>query len=310
MGAHTSRMPVTHSIEWYRTRIPAEVSSRVHETSDLLAAVQTLGWLSMLASWMYLAVYFSSSSTMLATIFALLYCAQSNFSINAMHELGHGFVFKTKVLNSMFLRIVSFLGWLHPDMFFSSHLQHHRFTQNPPHDLENPMPVHITLADFFAFGFVNIKGFVDALLQTVRAALGIYPTGHLGWLPEWEARLYASDPSARRPAMLWAWCLLIGHVSIAAACCSRGMYLVPLLVSLGPFINGWLFFLCNMTQVRICTVPPVSSNNVSIAFLLTFSSSHVARWSLPGQVRLPPQLAHILPASVHSILVLAHELAH
>jgi fatty acid desaturase len=28
----------------------------------------------------------------------------------------------------------------------------------------------------------------------------------------------------------------------------QGWYLVPLLVSFGPFYNGWLFFLCNSTQ--------------------------------------------------------------
>lgn len=165
-----------------------------------------------------------------------------------MHELGHGSVFRTQALNAVFLRVVSFLGWLHPDMFFSSHLLHHRFTQNPPHDLENPTPIRITLFNFLAFGFVNVRGAAEALAQTARAAVGVYPTGHLGWLPEWEARLYRDDPGARRPAMLWAWVLLVGHGALAWAAIARGAYLVPLLISGGPFFSGWLFFLCNSTQ--------------------------------------------------------------
>ena len=54
---------------------------------------------------------------------------QANFLINGMHELGHGFVFKTQSVQNLFLRVISFLGWLHPDMFFSSHFRHHRYTQ-------------------------------------------------------------------------------------------------------------------------------------------------------------------------------------
>merc|ERR1719440_1070032 len=102
-----------------------------------------------------------------------------------MHELGHGTVFRTKRLNHVSLRIVSFLGWLHPDMFFSSHLRHHRYTQNFPHDQENPMPNVLTLAGFLSFGFINVKGCYDILEQTVRAAAGIYPTRHLWWSPAW-----------------------------------------------------------------------------------------------------------------------------
>ena len=103
-----------------------------------------------------------------------------------MHELGHGFVFRTKWLNDLFLRVLSFLGWLHPDMFFSSHFRHHRFTQNAPHDQENPMPVILTPRHFYSFGFVNIVGGFNVLSETLKAAIGWYPTGHLGWLPGWE----------------------------------------------------------------------------------------------------------------------------
>ena len=47
-------------------------------------------------------------SRLLTTV--LHYCiAQANFLINGMHELGHGFVFKTKHWNGFFMRIISFL---------------------------------------------------------------------------------------------------------------------------------------------------------------------------------------------------------
>ena len=167
-----------------------------------------------------------------------------------MHELGHGYVFKTRWLNAVFLRVVSFLGWLHPDMFFSSHLRHHRYTQNAPLDQENPMPIRITVWDFLGFGFINIKGACEIITQAVRAALGIYPTGHLGWTPGWEVVCYPPLlPGARAPAQRWALAMLLGHVSVAVATWLYGWPpLLPVLLSFGPFFNGWLFFLCNATQ--------------------------------------------------------------
>ncbi len=44
MGAQTSRVPLPdHSIKWYRTPLDKDVSSRLHVTSDILGAIQTLG---------------------------------------------------------------------------------------------------------------------------------------------------------------------------------------------------------------------------------------------------------------------------
>ena len=248
MGAQTSRAALDHDISWYRTSLPPGVSAALHKKSDLRGAVQTLGFLGMLAVTLLGAVTLAHAAPAASALCALLYGMQANFLINGMHELGHETVFKTRYLNGVFLRVVSFLGWLHPDMFFSSHLLHHRYTQNPPHDLENPTPIKITPASFFAAGFVDVQGAVGALVQTTRAALGLFPTGHLGWLPEWEERIYGTDSRARLPAMLWAWVLLLGHATIAWLSVTRGNYVLPLLISGGPFISGWLFFLCNSTQ--------------------------------------------------------------
>merc|ERR1711900_83926 len=42
--------------------------------------------------------------------------------------------------------------------------------------------------------------------------------------------------------------MLLGHSMIAYFAVMHGLYLVPVLVSFGPFYNGWLFWLCNTTQ--------------------------------------------------------------
>ena len=252
MGASTSRVPLPDaSIPWYRTKLDPALSARLHTLSDAKAWRQCGGFALTLLGSLAAAVRFASlGNAPLALAFSLLYGLQANFLINAMHELGHGQVFATRALNHAFLRLFSFLGWLHPDMFFSSHLRHHRFTQNPPHDLENPTPIRVTLGAFLRFGFVNVWGAGEAVAQTVRAAAGVYPTGHLGWLPGWEETCYPPEAEgARAPAMLWARAMLAGHVALALASVALGWpLLLPALVSGGPFFNGWLFFLCNSTQ--------------------------------------------------------------
>ena len=112
------------------------------------------------------------------------------------------------------------------------------------------MPTQLTLRSFLSFGFVNVNWFVETITQTIKAALGIYPTGHLGWKPQWEAICYPSSlPAARAPAMRWAQLLLIGHISVAVAAAQLGWSpLIPAMISVGPFLNGWLFWLCNSTQ--------------------------------------------------------------
>ena len=250
-GPQTSKVPLPpHTISWYRTKIDPELYRRLHATSDARGAFQTFGFLTMLGAWFGLALHFhASGAPTLCFCAAALYGMQANFLINGMHELGHGHVFKTRWLNGATMRVVSFLGWLHPDMFFSSHLRHHRYTQNAPHDQENPMPVLLTPLHFWSFGFLNLGGARAILCETLRAARGTYPTGHLGWLPGWEEVCYPkNNPAAREPSMRWAQIMLLGHGAFAAAMLWHGQWLPPLMLSLGPFWNGWLFWLCNSTQ--------------------------------------------------------------
>lgn len=253
MGVASSRVSDAElsslEIPWHRTQLPAEVSARLHAKSDARGLAHLAAWLAMLLGWAAAAQAAAwSGRPLLAAACVLLYGAQANFAINAMHELGHGTVFRSRWLSAVGVRAVSFLGWLHPDLFFTSHLRHHRWTQWAPHDQENPMPITPTLSGALGFGLLNVAGALAAARETLRTALCIYPTGHLGWTAAWEERIYADDPGARMPACLWAWCLILGHAALAAAAMARGAYLLPLCISLGPFFNGWLFWLCNSTQ--------------------------------------------------------------
>ena len=53
--------------------------------------------------------------------------------------------------------------------------------------------------------------------------------------------------SRRRP-MAWAQFMLLGHAAIAGWSLYNGLWLIPVMVSLGPFYMGWAFLACNSVQ--------------------------------------------------------------
>ena len=130
------------------------------------------------------------------------------FQINAVHELGHGTVFRSRRLNHFFMLVFSFLGWINPFMFFASHQRHHHSTLHPPDDLEVVVPWDFTRADFLKTAFVNYRGIWGMIKNTWRIAAGQFEG-------EWELKLFPpDDPSRRRTPILWARCVLAGHALI------------------------------------------------------------------------------------------------
>jgi len=302
-------------VEWERPKIDRQLFQK----SNVKAMFQAGGWVALLFTWAGLALFCWTHqySSWLTTLFVLMYGIQANFCINGMHELGHGAVFETKFLNALFVRLVSFLGWLHPDMFFSSHLRHHRYTLwFPEWDQENPLPIKYTVLDFLTFGFINITGFWDTLRQTIFIATEHYPTSHLGWNTVWENVCYPRDqPHLRRPATLWARVVLAGHLCVTIFSLIYGYWLVPVIFCLGPFYGGFLFFLCNNTQhvglkrnttdFRLCcrtfTLNPI------IRFLYWHMNYHIEHHMFANVPcynldRLHQAIKHELPPSPDGIL--------
>lgn len=230
-------------IDWYRTPIPPDVFKKLHERSDLLAFAQTLGILATLATTAGFALWSGSHWPWPVTVLLIfLHGTVSAFYPNGMHELGHGTVFRTKFFNSFFTRVLSFFGWMHPDVFSASHQRHHRYTLHPPDDQEVVLPVKLMLKHFLEQGFVNPRGFLWTFKFTLRLALGRFET-------PWELICYPPDqPQLRTVPVRWARFVLAGHVLIAGVSLYMGWWLVPVVVSLAPFYGGWLFFLCNNTQ--------------------------------------------------------------
>jgi len=231
------------AIDWYRTPLPSDAVKALHRRSDSKGAVQTIGYLGILAVTGFSAYYsFSHWSWAVTAGLVFLHGMVTAFLINGVHELGHGTVFKTKGLNPFFCHVLAFLGWINHETFQSSHIRHHRYTLHPPDDLEVVLPVRLMIRHFFLTGFIDPVATLNALKNTVRIARGKFQG-------DWELTLYPADmPDKRKVPVRWARTMLVGHGLIVAVSLATGQWIIPVLVTLAPFYGGWLFFLCNNTQ--------------------------------------------------------------
>ena len=230
-------------INWYRSPLPSGELKKLHQRSDWRGAWQTVGYLLILGFTAGLALYsFLHWPWWITVAGVFLHGMTTAFLINGVHELGHGTVFQTKWLNTFFVHVLAFLGWINHEMFQSSHTRHHRYTLHPPDDLEVVLPIRLMIRHFFLTGFVNPALAWSTLKYTVRIARGRFAG-------EWELTLYPpTAPEKRRPPVRWARCLLAGHGVLVGVSLATGWWIVPLLITLSPFYGGWLFFLCNNTQ--------------------------------------------------------------
>jgi fatty acid desaturase len=271
---------------------------------------QTGGYLGLLAL-TGSAAYFSAGRLPwpMVVLITLFHGACYNFLINGFHELVHDSVFKTRALNRWFLWVFSFLGWYNHIHFWASHTAHHKYTLHPPDDGEVVLPVRLTLRGFLFSTILNFPGLYYTLRSTVRRSLGRLEG-------EWEIQLFTNaHPELRRKLVNWSRFLLAGHASIVIISLSRGLWLLPVVVSLAPFYGGALHYLCNSSQhvglrnnvpdFRLCCRTIIL--NPFVQFLYWHMNYHIehhmyARVPCYKLGKLHRLIRHELPASPRGLL--------
>jgi fatty acid desaturase len=237
------RESAARKIDWYRTQIETEELRKLYERSDAKGLTQTLGYLAVILATGTAAYYSAYHWPWWATVLLVfLHGTCFAFQINAVHEIGHYTVFKSKWLGTVFVHLFAFLGWINHRMFEQSHSRHHRSTLHPPDDLEVVVPITHTLKSFLQFGFLNWGGPKWVLPYLWRTAHGRFQG-------EWELKLFPEDnPERRQYAASWSRTVLIGHALLIVVSLCLKLWMIPVLVSLASFYGGWLFWLCNNTQ--------------------------------------------------------------
>ena len=231
----------SRTIHWYRTPISRDLLREMNQASNWKAALQVTGHLSLIAATSTCAWLVQDHWWLLLPAL-LLHGTVYVFLLNATHELSHGTVFRTRWLNRFFLRLFCFLGWRSHILFWTSHAEHHKYTLHQPDDLEVVLPSRLTWQGLVRVTLFDPTMFVATVRKTIAHAVGRVEG-------DWEQHLFPpGDIKRRRDLRNWARLLLGGHIALVAGSLYLGLWLVPVLTSLGVFYGGWLRFLCNNTQ--------------------------------------------------------------
>jgi fatty acid desaturase len=230
-------------IPWYRTPLASADFKSLHQRSDWLGALQTGGYLGVLTL-TGTAAFLAAGRLPIPVVLLLilLHGMMYAFLINAVHELVHGTVFRTRFLNAFFLRVFAFLAKNNFRMIEESHARHHRYTLHQPDDLEVVLPAgQVLLKHFLLTGIINPMAVWPSFSSTIRFARDRFEG-------EWELTLFPPGSPARRATVRWARILLAGHGLILVVSLYFHLWLIPVLITLGPFYGGWLQSACNGTQ--------------------------------------------------------------
>ncbi len=230
-------------LDWYRVPLDSDVLKSLNQRSDGKALVQAGGYLALVVGTASLAMY-GAGRWHWGIVLGILFVHGTiyAFMINGVHELVHGTVFKTKWLNELFVRIFSFMGWLHFKHFNASHMEHHKYTLHPPDDLEVVLPIKLTRKDYFKHAFISPLGAWYRIREAWRLARGNFKG-------EWELKILpAEQEEKRREVRNWARTLLIGHGLILLVAIIFQWWLLPVVITFAPCYGNWLFYLCNNTQ--------------------------------------------------------------
>lgn len=241
-------MAQSDAFKWYRTPVARETLRELTARSDVLAFLQTVGFLLVLgvtgtAAWVaWDAGAAGSFPIWVVVLLVFLHGTVWAFTLNGFHELVHHTVFKTRSLGTFFLYLYSFLGWLDPIHFKASHTRHHLYTLHPPRDLEVVLPIRLRLWHFLRVAIVDPLGLVERLTSSVKKAFGVCTS-------EWERTIIEEEgPTTRRKLVWFNRLFLLGHAAIVALAVLTGAWQLVVLVTLAPFYGRWLQFLCNETQ--------------------------------------------------------------
>ena len=309
--------PTPRSITWYRTPLESKVFKSLHEKSDFLGWLQTLGYLGLLLLTGGMALYgFGRWPIGVVLIVVFLQGTLASFYINAVHELGHNTVFKTKALNAFFTRFFSFFGWINFEMFNTSHTRHHRYTLHQPDDLEVVLPMKVILRHAFTFGILNPRGAWWNISNSWRIATG-------GFKGEWELKLFPLGSPERAAAVNWARAMLIGHALIIAGSIYFHLWLLPFLTTFcANCYGGCLQNLCNNTQhiglqdsvsdFRLCC--RTFTLNPFVQFLYWHMNFHIEHHMFAAVPcyrlgRLHRLIKHDLPPCPHGLVATWQEIA-
>lgn len=248
-------------VPWYRCPMEPGRLRELSTRSDLQGWIQAGGHFALFVltgTFVYLFWAYENWFGFFIALFA--HGTVGSFFVGtAPHELGHATVFRTKWLNKAFLYLFSLLSWWDPFDYASSHTYHHRYTLHPEGDRENLLPLHPATGKTFLLQLFTINlltqrgrtfgkgGLISTIFVTILGAFGRVPADDKP-INEWLTALHDDQPAQHRKSIWWSRTLLLFHGSVLLIGIITGLWVLPLILSVFPFIANWLVFAVGMTQ--------------------------------------------------------------
>ena len=251
----------TLKVQWYRSAMKPERFRELSRRDDRRGWIQAGGHFALFCMTGAMVYLFWLQSMWVLFVLALF--AHGTFGSfyrgTAVHELGHGTVFKTKWLNDFFLYLLSLMSWWNPFDYAASHTYHHRFTLHPEGDREVLLPLHPMVGKTFLLQMFTINlltkpgrtfgkgGFLSAVALTFLDAIG--RTGSTD-VPanEWLDALHHDLPAQHAKSMWWSRGQLAFHGAILLIAIVTGQWVLPLIFTTFAFTANWLSYFCGLTQ--------------------------------------------------------------
>lgn len=248
-------------VQWYRCPVGKGKLKALMTPNDGAGLVQTGGHLALWCATGYATWSCWSEGMVLSTLLALwLHGTVGSCFLFGCHELGHGTVFKTKILNRGFLLLFSLLSWWDPFDYALSHTHHHRYTQYPEGDRENLFPLEpcldrLILLQMFTLNLTPTPGRVfgkGGIVSTVnlfwRAATGQGPGDTRIVQHEWLEALHSDQPNEAKTSQRWSQFMLAAHGGLVVWSVWSGQWIWIFILSLHSYTANWLRFFMGMPQ--------------------------------------------------------------
>jgi len=248
-------------VNWYRIPLDRENLRELTLRSNYQGWMQAGGHFAVFLITGMLTYTFWSLEVWWA-FFILLFChgtVSSFFTGTAPHELGHGTVFHSKILNKVFLYLFSLIGWWNPFDYSMSHTYHHRYTMHPEADRENLSPLEPSINLNLLIQLFSINLFSRA--GRIFGKGGLFSTIYLTFLTamgkigskdiptqEWLQSLYVDQPDEHHKSIMWSRFLLFSHGSLLIIALASNLWVLPLIITFPIFIASWASYFTGMTQ--------------------------------------------------------------
>ena len=247
--------------QWYRSKMDPDKFRKFSKRSNFKGFIQAGGHFGLFCI-TGLVVYLTwvNSYWILFPIAIFIHGTVSSFfKGTAVHELGHGTVFKNKWLNKLFLYIFSLISWWNPFDYAASHTYHHRYTLHPEGDREVLLPVHPNVGATFLFQMFTFNlitqpgrtfgkgGMLSAVWLTLLSSLGKIGSTEVP-ANEWLEAVHSDQSEQKLASIRWSRILLTFHIFVLTFAMLTELWILPFIVTIPSYTANWLSYFLGLTQ--------------------------------------------------------------